>query len=951
MNVSSPSSNRQWRSLEEFGRAEESDEFMAGTSLPPEGMERREFLRVMAASLAMAGAAGCTRQPLEEIVAYVRQPEDLVLGTAQYYATAMDVGGRAQGLLVCSHEGRPTKIEGNPEHPVTRGRSSVLMQAALLDLYDPDRSKRVLKQTLASSWNEFEQEVLGQAGAWKKSAGRGLRLLLGSRSSPALHAQIAILREKYPELQCHLHESGWAPNPMPVACDFEHADVVLSLEADFLGGTEALPNEVLAFSRRRQDRKVMNRLYAVESMPSLTGAMADHRLALPPPSIHGLVTELLEALRTQLVPENAWTAALLRDLSAHRGTSAILAGPCLPPHIHVAVRQLNELLGNMGRTLFPQAMPMAYASLAHLVQDIGRGEVTALFMIGVNPCHTAAPELSFSQSLQKFPFTVSMGAQVDETAALCRWHLPESHFLEAWSDAQAADGTLSVVQPLIEPLYATQSAHELLALLLEQTPAAGYDVIRGLWQKRHEEQKVATDYESWWRRVLHDGYLHGPAAIETSPSPADTLPAAVPPPADLGMALLIRPDPYLLDGRHANNAWLLELPRPLTKLTWGNAAFVSPATAAKFQLAHGDEAELRRAGTSLTLPVYLLPGHADECVTVHLGYGRSRAGRAGNGVGFNAAVLQTLAEPWGGPEAELRWTGGRHEFACTQEHQRMEGRDLVRVDPNLAADANLYSLPDAERQPEPTPQQSLYPPVSYESPAWGMVIDLSRCIGCNACTLACQAENNIPVVGREQVKRGREMHWIRVDRYYAGPVEKPQILHQPVPCMHCENAPCEVVCPVAATVHDHQGLNLMVYNRCVGTRYCSNNCPYKVRRFNFLQYGDDVTPQLKLVRNPDVTVRMRGVMEKCTYCVQRISTARITAGKENRPIRDGEVVPACAQACPADAIVFGDILDKASRVSLQRASGRNYSLLGELNTRPRTTYLTKLRNPNPEVPS
>jgi molybdopterin-containing oxidoreductase family iron-sulfur binding subunit len=926
------------------------DEFPVGASLPPQGMERREFLRVMGASLAMSAAAGCTKQPKEEIVPYVRQPEELVLGTAQYYATAMDIGGHAQGLLVCSHEGRPTKIEGNPAHPMTQGRSSVLMQAALLDLYDPDRSKSVRHLGMAGTWEDFLGELLQQSTHWNSDGGQGVRLLVDGRSSPTLRVQLETLQNRFPKLKWHRYDPAFPEPVMPAVCDFSKAEVVLSLDDDFLGASDAVLKDVQDFTRHRSDAKGMNRLYVIEPVPSITGAMADHRMAAKPSRVEAIAGQLLEALRREADPSDPWLAAMLRDLKLHRGKSAILAGRYLAKAVHEAVREMNDRLGNTGQTVFPGTAVAPTPGIDALVGAMQAGEVTALFLVGVNPVFTAPAEFKFAEALRKVAFTVHLGLQADETAELCRWHVPESHFLEAWSDARAVDGTLSVVQPLIEPLYPSKSAHELLAALLEQVPGSGYDIVRAAWRKRH----VGADFEPWWRRVLHDGVWKNE---EVPPASASNTAQLANPESAAGLELMIRPDPYLLDGRHANNAWLQELPKPISRLTWGNAVFIGPKTSAALHVQEGDVVELKRAQVSATAPVFVLPGQAEDCALVHLGGGRSRAGRVGNGVGFNAAFLQTWAEPWGGGGWEIRKTGGRYIFATMHGHSRMEGRDFVRVETvngaarEVTEPTMLFHLKPMEPEPPPTAEESLYAKVSYQRPAWGMAIDLSRCIGCNACTLACQAENNIPVVGSEQVKKGREMHWIRVDQYVEGSMESPEILHQPVPCMHCENAPCELVCPVGATVHDHQGLNLMVYNRCVGTRYCSNNCPYKVRRFNFLKYNDEHAPQLKMMRNPDVTVRMRGVMEKCTYCVQRIAVARITADKENRDIRDGEVVPACAQTCPADAIVFGDILDQGSRVKGQRESPRRYSLLGELNTRPRTTYLSKLRNPNPEMPA
>ena len=921
MNTAAPNHEPQWRSLADRDRQQAGgDEFMPGAPEWNENFNRRDFLQRLSASLALGGLAGCVRQPREEIVPYVRQPEEVLPGEPLWFATAMELGGRVNGLLVKSHEGRPTKIEGNPDHPETIGRSSVLMQAALLDLYDPDRSKTVLRNGQPATWNDFLGELMPHRMEWRTNQAAGLCLLTGSTTSPTLLGQITELLKKHPGARWHVHDAASPPVQSNTVYHFDQADVVVSLGADFLGGPAASPREIHAFSRRRGDQGAMNRLYALESMPSLTGAMGDHRRAVRPREMESLATAL-----SQGNGGDPWIAAMRRDLERHKGRSLVIAGEFESPAIHAAARALNEAFGNVGHTveyLAPVPSPAA-SSLADLVAAMAKGEVKTLVMCGVNPVFTAAPDLDFAAALRKVPLTIHHGLHADETATLCQWHLPQSHFLESWSDLQAWDGTLSIVQPLIEPLYATNSAHDLLAALIEDATRTAYDIVRESWRAR-----LTGDFEAQWRKALHDGISPGPR-----PAVAPPLPPGQSKPAAAGsLELLIRPDPHLLDGRFSSNTWLQELPRPLTKLCWENAAHLSPATARRLGIAHGEVVELRCRGRSVSAPAWVLPGHADECVTVHLGHGRSKQ------AGFNAQALQFADAPWGGPGLEVRGTKTMHEFATTQEHQSMEGRDLVRVE-------TAASRPS----PEARLEESLYPPVKYAGHAWGMAIDLSACIGCSVCTIACQAENNIPVVGREQVMRGREMQWIRVDRYFAGTPESPQILHQPVPCMHCENAPCEVVCPVAATVHDHEGLNQMVYNRCVGTRYCSNNCPYKVRRFNFLQYSDERKPQLKLQRNPDVSVRMRGVMEKCTYCVQRISRAHITADKENRTIRDGEIVTACMQACPAEAIVFGDLNDPASKVSRMKASARNYTLLGELNTRPRTSYLARRTNPNPEI--
>jgi molybdopterin-containing oxidoreductase family iron-sulfur binding subunit len=571
------------------------------------------------------------------------------------------------------------------------------------------------------------------------------------------------------------------------------------------------------------------------------------------------------------------------------------------------------------------------------------GAVETLLVLGGNPVYTTPADVPFAEALNRVAFRAHLSLYEDETSALCHWHVPEAHYLEGWSDGRAYDGTVSIQQPLIAPLYNGRTAHEILAALLGE-PRPSYDIVREHWR----QQRPAGDFDAFWRQALHDGVMADSALPAKVPSLKGALPGAGPAAGPAEFELVFRADPAAWDGRFANNGWLQELPKPLTKLTWDNAALISPAAAERLGVKNEDVVELAYHSRRVKAPVWVLPGQADGAVTLHLGYGRSRAGRAGTGIGANAYALRTAAAPWGGGGLAVKKTGERYRLATTQGHHSMEGRNLVR----MATLAEFAQRPDVVRGPsdhEVGHEPSLYPKHAYEGYAWGMAIDLNACTGCNACIVACQSENNSPVVGKDQVLLGREMHWMRVDRYYKGDLEDPGTVHQPVLCMQCENAPCEPVCPVGATVHSSEGLNDMVYNRCVGTRYCSNNCPYKVRHFNFLQYQDDRTASLKLVRNPNVTVRSRGVMEKCTYCVQRINEARIRAKLEDREIADGEVVTACQAVCPSQAIVFGNINDPKSRVSQLKAHPLNYGLLTELNTRPRTTYLARLRNPNPAL--
>jgi molybdopterin-containing oxidoreductase family iron-sulfur binding subunit len=630
---------------------------------------------------------------------------------------------------------------------------------------------------------------------------------------------------------------------------------------------------------------------------------------------------------------------------------------------------MNQALGNIGTTVtyidpVETATTDHMESLRELVRDMAAGSVQTLIVIGGNPVYTAPADLDFSRAYDKVPFRAHLSLYNDETSWRSQWHLPMSHPLESWSDARAYDGTISIVQPLIAPLYDTRTAHELLAAFAGKSGTSNHDIVQTYWKSR-----LPGNFDDSWQSVLNDGIIAtaiapraatagGGATTGTdstrtaaaAPSPAAAAPAVTPPAPDKGgLEIVFRADPHIWDGRYANNGWLQELPKPASRLTWDNAALISPKTAESLGVSNGDMVDLNYGGRSLQMPVWIVPGQADGSVTVHLGYGRSRAGNVGNGAGFNAYTLRTSDAPWFGSGLQVSKTGEGYKLVTTQDHYGLDGRNIYRA----------ATIEDFRKNPEivhhmehaEEPRQTFYPEFKYDGYAWGMAIDLNSCIGCNACTIACVAENNIAVVGKDQVSRGREMHWIRVDRYFGGEIDNPEVYHQPVPCMQCENAPCEVVCPVGATVHSAEGLNDMVYNRCVGTRYCSNNCPYKVRRFNFLLYSDLNTESLKLGRNPDVTVRSRGVMEKCTYCVQRINAARIEAKKEDRKVHDGEIVTACQAVCPTEAIVFGDINDPNSRVTKLKSSKRNYAMLdAELNTQPRTTYLAKLMNPNPDLP-
>jgi MoCo/4Fe-4S cofactor protein with predicted Tat translocation signal len=979
---------RYWKSLEELAEAPGFLEFLhrefpeqASMFDDPKG--RREFISLMGASLALAGLTACTRQPEEKILPYVRQPEQVVLGRPLFFATVASHDGYARGVLVESHEGRPTKIEGNPDHPLSLGATDVFGQAHVLGLYDPDRSRSVLFYGEERTWEGFRTALREALAKQKAKKGAGLRLFTGRVSSPTLVAQMAGILEAFPEAQWVSWEPAGRENsragaalafgePVEPQYHFDKADVVLSLEADFVASHPASLRLVREFASRRKvtpEKADMNRLYVVEGSPTPTGASADHRLALRSSEIEGFARAVAAGLGVAVEggAAHAWVAPIVKDLARAGARALVLVGEAQPPAVHAIAHAINEALGAAGTTVTytapAEAAPLGGSTaLQGLVADMQAGRVELLVILGPNPVYAAPADLAFKEALDKVKLHIHHGPYVDETAVRCEWHLPSSHPLESWGDLRAADGTASVVQPLIAPLYNTLSETEVLAAFSEKPEQKGYDVVREHWKERLGE----ADFEKRWNRALHDGVVAGTAfaakSVKVRAGEWTKVPRRE---AAAGLEIVFRTDPGVFDGRFANLGWLQELPKPLTKLTWTNAAILSPRTAAKLGGFHVEErgrghetevVELRYGGRSVKAPVWILPGHPDDAVTVHLGHGRERAGRVGNGVGFSAYALRTSDAPWFGGGLELAKTAETTIVACTQDHWTVEQpehaaaaeRHLVRAVNLAELVTNPHAVQDMGH--ETKEGLSLFPPYKYEGNAWGMAIDMSACVGCNACVVACQSENNIPVVGREQVARGREMHWIRVDRYYTGPPESPDTFHQPVLCMQCENAPCEVVCPVAATQHNEEGLNDMVYNRCVGTRYCSNNCPYKVRRFNFLLYQDWTTPTYKLMRNPEVTVRSRGVMEKCTYCVQRISRARIDSRNEDRVIRDGEIVTACEAACPAQAIVFGDVNDPQSRVSRLKAGARNYALLDELQTRPRTTYLAAVRNPNPDIP-
>jgi molybdopterin-containing oxidoreductase family iron-sulfur binding subunit len=954
-----------WRSIEQLLETEDFREHLRREFRTPvekeKGFDRRELLTLMGASIALAGLTGCVKQPTEKIFPYVKAPEELIPGVPLFYATAHRQGGYARGILAKSYEGRPVKIEGNELHPSSLGGTDVFAQGFLLGMYDPDRSQTLTERGEIHPWTDFVSAVHLELEKQRPQGGAGLRFLTPTITSPTFRKQIADVLAEFPKAKWITWEPvsrenvaegarlafGEVVEPLPA---FDRADVILSLEADFLGSGPAMPRAVRDFVSRRKGEKP-NRLYVVESTPSLTGVRADHRRPMSPDEIAAFAASVAVAVGAiaSAAPTDPFVEAVAADLKAHRGSSLVVAGEAQPPAVHALAHAINEALGNAGKTVtyVESAAPEAAgsgAAFTQLVADMKAGTVSTLVIIGGNPVYDAPADLEFTRAMGNVGTRIRWGLYDDETSRLSHWHVASAHDLEAWGDARALDGTITILQPLIAPLFAGKSIHELLVAFSSQPDRTGHDIVKDFWR----EKLPRANFEHAWRKALHDGIV-AESALPAKPVRVrgEAVTAAIPKAKpETGLTVLFRPDPTIWDGAYSNNGWMQELAKPLTKLTWDNVAMIAPATAEKLGVTNGDVVSLSLGGRNVAAPVWVMPGQAAGCVTVHLGYGRRRAGRVGSGIGFDAYALRTSAAPWSAPGLEVGKTLRRTLLATTQDHWAMEGRDLVRVTTTEAYARDPEVVARMGEEP-PGPTDTLYPTLPTGSYAWGMSIDLSTCVGCNACVIACQAENNIAVVGKDQVSRGRALQWIRVDRYYQGGLDDPKTVFQPLTCMHCENAPCEVVCPVNATVHSAEGLNQMVYNRCVGTRYCQNNCPYKVRRFNFYLYSDFTTEILKLVRNPDVTVRSRGVMEKCTYCVQRINRARYEAEKENRPIRDGEIVTACQQACPAQAIVFGNEGDPNSAVSKAKAEKRNYGILTSLGTRPRTTYLASLKNPNP----
>ena len=1049
-----------WRSLDELADSPDfkqwaDREFPEGASENAGGVTRRDFAKLMSASFLLAGfgLTGC-RRPEETIIPFSKMPEGYVHGVAKFFATAMPTRRNAVPLLAKSADGRPVKLEGNSEHPLSSGGTDSFAQATLLDLYDPDRSRYPLRGGEASEMDAATAFLDSVGAKYARNRGEGLSFLARESSSPTRRRLQALLKERLPQASWHEYE------PVSFAASSEAAEIafgrsvtpsyhidkaerIISLDCDFLGDEEDSYRNIKGFADGRAVEKSgdhMNRLYVVEGLMTLTGSNADHRLRVSTGGVFAVAAALLaealeqssstggdsqigalkNSLRQIAATANVsgeWVAEAIKDLSSHKEHSLVVAGYRQPVAVHLLALALNVVLGNVGHTVdFQSSRAASAGSIAALKQSLDSGSVETLVVLGGNPSYDAPSDMDWATTQKKAGEVIRLGYYDDETSEGVAWHLPQTHFLESWSDAETSDGSRVPVQPLIAPLFGGFTENEALARLLKVEDSSGHALVRATF-----DADISGASDESWKTFLHDGFVANSAAATVAlnasnfkwnaVAPAILNAETAPPPSADAIEVVFHRDASMDDGQFNNNGWMQEYPDPMTKLTWDNVALVSRKTAKALGVSNGEIIKVNLNGASVSGPVWVQPGMSDFSIGLALGYGRTKAGRIGGfkgqAVGFNVNPIRSSSTPYIASEATVEPTGQSQELAATQDHWSMEGRAIVReanleqfnekpdFSHHMGLEAHGSHIPhDAEGNPLPIYEHpyNVRESLKSEIHQWGMTIDLNRCVGCSACVIACQSENNIPIVGKEQVAKSREMHWMRIDRYYSGGaqakaelngleaegdqqnqswIDDPQVVTQPMLCQHCESAPCESVCPVNATVHDHEGVNIMAYNRCVGTRYCSNNCAWKVRRFNFFDYNKrplealykgpmaerpkDDLDIVAMAKNPQVTVRMRGVMEKCSFCVQRIEESKIqqkVAARDSGDVAvpDGTIKTACEQACPADAIVFGNTLDPESRVSKLKASPRNYSVLGFLDTRPRTTYLAKVRNPNPAMP-
>ncbi len=978
---------RYWKSLKELHGNPDSQELMQqNDNNENNSYSRRDFLGLMGASIALAGLAGC-RRPVEKIIPYVIAPEEIVPGVPNYYATTMQRDLDAIGFVVENHEGRPTKIEGNPEHPSSLGKTDSFAQAEILNLYDPDRSKSVLHNGETASLQDFTAAWGELYDKYITNGGEGLVLISATSIAPTFIRLKNDFKKIFPNAKWIVYnpisdeniikgtDISFGKTAIPTY-NFEKAKVILSLDSDFLLLESGVVKNSMNFANGRRVNSIhdkMNRLYVIESSMSVTGGMADHRIKIKNSEILGFTIAIANELQkqgisidvTEFLSQNVnFDKHIIKEITAdlvkNRGKCLVLAGRNQPVQVHVLVDAINSSLDNIGKTVFfndiEKELTPNSSDLSELVQS---NAVSTLIMIGTNPAYSLPNALKFKDLLKKVEHSIQLSSHVDETAEIVDWHINQTHFLEEWNDTQATDGTIGLTQPQILPLFNGISNIELLSIITKSELTKGYDLVQNTWKSI-----LPNDFVSSWNTTLHDGLYSKKVKSNNSVSiNTNRIKNYI---AENQFSrnnnkfeLVLKPSASTFDGSFANNGWMQEMPNPVSKLTWDNAAQMSRRTAKKLNVKNEDVVRISNGNDYVLLPVWILPGQADDSISVELGYGRTRVGRVGNNVGQNAYNLMNGTNNFILDNILIEKIGATYPLACTQDSHGMNNDKLAdnAIQDRLPVLIREADLEDYHHHPEFAQHAVHHPPLvsmweefKYtEAPQWGMTIDLNVCSGCNACSTACQSENNIPVIGKREVRMGREMHWIRLDRYFSGDPDDPEVAIQPVACQHCEMAPCEQVCPVAATTHTEDGLNGMTYNRCVGTRYCANNCPYKVRRFNFFNFTKDMPEIVQMARNPDVSVRFRGVMEKCSYCVQRISSAKIQAKNEKREIRDGDVLAACQQTCPSDAITFGNITDPDSKVSKARQNDRDYALLGELNTKPRTLYQAKLRNPNPNL--
>ncbi|TVQ04184.1 MAG: 4Fe-4S dicluster domain-containing protein [Balneolaceae bacterium] len=1006
-----PNQTTYWKSLNELAQNEEYKKF-AEREFPENATEltdqvsRRSFLRVMGASIALAGFASC-RKPIQKILPYSRQPEDLVLGEPLFYATGMPFQDSITGLLITNNEGRPSKIEGNPDHPASGGRTNIYHQAAILGLYDPDRSRSPRHNGEKVSIDDFSAFAAGHFS----NTGRNILFIDEATSSPTYHRVKRQILENFPNAEWVTYEPFSENNALEGAQlafgqrlrtvnHFDSADVVLSLDDDFMNpqaGKNSVEYSLEITSKRKVESTSddMSRIYIVENAFTNTGSYADHRLRLKSSHIAPFTFALAARLSQSISGLDAfsgvnndfsnhdWIEKIAGELLNAQGNSIVTVGADHAPETHAAAAAINLALGNAGNTVTYHELPYREnrdenQAFLDAVSELKAGVFDTVVMVGGNLAYNAPADLDLALALGNVETSIHLSDYVDETSRLSTWHVNRAHFLEAWGDGLSFTGQRSIIQPQILPLFGGISEIEFLHTFLTGEVSAGYDLVQETWNG-----VITSDFDRRWEEILHDG-VDAESGFDTEMVnlsegfSSSIQPALTRSPID-GIEIAIKPDVRLFDGRFANNGWLQELPEPMTKITWDNVALMSAATARRIGInpersfRHNRVPKVRITAGERTIEIaaWIEPGHADDSITLTVGYGRENAGRVADGVGVDTYPLRT-SENLFYQQATVESTGTTYEIACVQDHHSLEGRDMIRTatlseykeKPDFASFESFHGfkvpgMKEAIAAGDDRGPVSLFNEMygPEHQPQWGMTIDLNSCFGCGVCTIACQAENNIPVIGKREVGRRRIMHWIRTDRYYEGDPDNPTAYHQPVPCMHCELAPCEQVCPVAATTHSEDGINQMTYNRCIGTRYCANNCPFKVRRFNFFNYskeylttGDD--PEIiQMAMNPQVTVRFRGVIEKCTYCVQRVNKAKIKtkiATGSKKPA-DGTVQTACQQACPANAISFGDLTDANSIVSKNKSNDRNYVMLEEINVRPRTSYLARLTNKNPEL--